>query len=113
MCDVYDSNPPIAEEWRKAKKEHKCYACREIIRIGDRYHFIAQKDDEFFTVKHCARCWTMGEAILEAGSDSWQYDLACGVSWQEAFGQEPPDEIARLAFITPGEAQKELVRGDS
>lgn len=104
-CDVSE---PIVVEWRKARKEHRCYACRETIRTGDRYHFTAQKDDAFATYKHCARCWMMGGAILEAGADSWQYDLRCGVSWREAFDEEPPENIARLAFMTPDEAQKAI-----
>ena len=110
MCDSDDYNEPIVIEWRKARKEHKCVACGETIRAGDRYHFVSQKDDTFGTFKHCARCWTLGEAILEAGADSWQYDLNCGVSWQEAFGQEPPDEVARLAFMTREEAQATIAR---
>ena len=108
MCEDGEWSEPIADEWRRARKEHKCFACREIIKVGDRYHFVAQKDDAFFTVKHCARCWAMGKAILEAGADSWQYDLRCGVSWQEAFGGDPPAEVERLAFLTREEAQKEL-----
>jgi len=105
MCEDYDGSEPIVDAWRRARKEHKCFACGESIHQGDVYHFTAQKDDEFCTFKHCARCWALGQAIIDAGADSWQYDLRCGVSWQEAFGEEPPDEVARLAFMTREEAQ--------
>lgn len=108
MCEEFDGSELIVSAWRKARKEHRCFACRETIRVGDRYHFTAQRDDEFCMFKHCARCWAMGQAVLRAGADSWQYDLRCGVSWQEAFGGDPPDEVARLAFLTPDEAQTEL-----
>jgi hypothetical protein len=112
MCDVYDPAEPIADEWRKARKEHRCFACREIIRKGDRYHLIAQKDDgEFGVFKHCARCWEMGNALLRAGSDTWAYDLNCGASWEDTFGSNPPDEVAALAFLTPDEAQERVGYG--
>jgi hypothetical protein len=106
MCDDdYDCSEPIASEWRRARKEHRCFACHEAIRPGDRYHFEAQKYDEFETFKHCARCWAIANAILSAGAESVRWDLNCGVSWEEAFGAEPPDEVAALAFMTPDEAQ--------
>lgn len=106
MCyDDGDTDEPLANEWRRARKEHKCYACREMIRRGDRYHFTAGVQDGFYAIKHCARCWWMGQEILEAGAETWQFDLRCGVSWEEAFEGEPPSDVAALAFLTPDEAQ--------
>ena len=112
MCLDSDVGEPVVDGWRKARKEHVCFACRETIRAGDRYHYTSQIDKgEFNQFKHCARCWAICGAILEAGAESVQYDLRCGVSWQEAFGENPPDEVARLAFLTPDEAQREADRG--
>ena len=106
MCDSDDYATPIVSAWRKARKEHRCFACREAIRAGDRYHYTAESSEGFAQFKHCARCWAMLGAILEAGAESAQYDLHCGTSWQEAFDAEPPEDVARLAFMTPEEAQR-------
>ena len=46
--------------------------------------------------------------ILHAGAETVQWDLNCGASWDEEFGPVP-DEVARLAFLTPDEAQAALV----
>lgn len=111
MCDDSgDYEPIISEEWRTARKPHKCYACREEIRIGDCYHVTVQKNDgELLMFKHCARCDALVGALLDAGAESVQWDLHCGVSYREAFGEDPPPEIARLAFLTPDEAQREIL----
>jgi hypothetical protein len=112
MCyDDYECED-IASEWRRARKEHRCFACRETIRPGDRYHFTAQKYDDFDVFKHCARCWAMIGAILHAGAGSVQWDLNCGTPWEEAFEREPPPEVAALAFLTPDEAQRTAVPAD-
>ena len=107
MCvDGEPTESKLMSEWRRARKEHRCYACHETVRVGDRYHVNAGRwDGKVEDIKHCARCWTMGEEI-GAMAGCWQYDLACGVSWQDAFEEEPPPHVARLAFLTPDEAQK-------
>lgn len=105
MCDSdYDSVTTLTREWRRAKKTHKCYACYEEIRPGDRYHVAIELSDGFQVFKHCARCWMMVEAIWHAGATSVQYDLNCGVAWEDEF-DDMPDDVAALAFLTPDEAQ--------
>lgn len=92
--------------WVSARKAHRCEACGEQISAGHRYHRGVQKyEGQMNTFRHCARCWALVECILAAGASSVQWDLRCGVSWQEAFEKEPPDEVAALAFMTQDEAQ--------
>ena len=95
MCDSDEAVEPLVSAFRRARKQHECFA-----------HYTAIIYDGFEAFKHCLRCWAIGNAILEAGGESCQYDLHCGVSWEEAFGGPPPDEIARLAFLTREEAQR-------
>ena len=111
VCENDDYAPLLRDSWHRARKEHRCFACREMIRVGDRYHSVAQvTDGEFDVYKHRARCWAMCNAILEAGAEAVQWDLHCGESWEDAFGGPPPDDVARLAFLSPDEGQ-EIARG--
>jgi hypothetical protein len=97
-----------------AKKQHGCCACDDPIRPGDVYEYTFTKfEGEVSTFKHCLRCATLFHAIArrqrEQGLDvGVQFDLGCGHSWEETFDEDPPPEIARLAFFTPEEAQREL-----
>lgn len=97
MCDLDEENGPSAssEAWRNARKSHRCHACHETIRAGDRYHVLSGIwDGSAHTFKHCARCWTM----LEELPDGAQLDLNCGEIWEN-----PPEHVAALAFALPGE----------
>lgn len=109
MCDEYEHSQSILRSWRRARKSHRCYACREVIRPGDRYHIAVEKDNgDVCAYKHCARCWAMCEALWAAGATTVQWDLDCGELWEDEIG-DVPDEVGRLAFLTPDEAQRELV----
>jgi hypothetical protein len=101
--DVYE------ERIRRARKDHVCAACHEPIRRGDRYAstFVVY-DGTASQVKRCMRCDLMFEHLCERhrGSESGpELELMCGHSYQAVFDEEPPPEIARLAFFTPAEAQ--------
>lgn len=105
-CDVY------RVEIRKARKEHRCMACKETIRVGDRYasvHIVFE--GEASTVKRCARCETIHRAIQAQWRSKGAYEmwpaerLDCGETWEDEHGDPPPPEIARLAFLTADEAQ--------
>src|SRR3990172_11983933 len=102
MCDPYDYEPSerLHDLFRKARKPHCCFACREEIRPGDRYHYFSEKfEGQINTYKHCLRCWAILEEIWGRG-EAAEYGLDCGVSWQEAFDEPPPEYIAALAFMT-------------
>lgn len=106
-CDetysVYD------EQSRRARKLHRCSACKETIRPGDRYFSIHVVHDGATTIKRCLRCQKMHEHLRCLGDgDTWPDErLNCGESYENEWGECPLD-IQRLAFLTPDEAQKEL-----
>lgn len=110
MCDIDEGNRCVA--WnatvRTARKEHRCCACAESIRPGDRYHFISGvwQDSGPESFKHCARCWAMYRAAdrhsRENDGDGAMITLDCGEVWEE-----PPEHIAALAFALPGETPME------
>lgn len=97
-------------EKRRARKPHKCCACGIDIRIGDKYiHVFAAGDGDIFKYDRCLRC----EFIFKEIQNRSPYDaisdtLSCGHTWEENFGEPPPPEIARLAFISADEMQSEL-----
>jgi len=103
-CDVYENRV------QTARKDHKCSACRETIRKGDKYNYHFQVfEREAATVKRCARCQLIFqhlEGLLSGGCDEGvDQKLNCGHSYSEVHGVEPPPEIAALAFALPGEVQ--------
>lgn len=101
MC--YDGDPNTVErhECRRARKAYECFACREPIAIGHRYHVTACLDDgRWYTVRHCLRCYLILEALWLYDGGPVQWDLNCGETWEE-----PPEAVAALAFLTPAEAQ--------
>jgi hypothetical protein len=107
MCDD-DGDRAVfqTETWRTARIFHECYACREVITPGDRYHHTTGKWDGRFTVfKHCARCRKMCEALWEAGARWVDYSLDCGAIWTDVFGNMPAS-VEGLAFALPGDFQR-------
>lgn len=100
--DVYN------ETSRIARKEHVCAACKETIRIGDRYAIVGIVfDGEAESVKRCLRCQEIHEHLRKLGAyEMWPAErLDCGEEYKEHWGHEPPPEIAALAFATPEEMQ--------
>lgn len=109
MCDGYLEAAQVwREKWRTARNPHVCYSCHEPINPGDRYHYSSWVfDGSAGSYKHCARCWTLYEALLDAhgDQDAWRYvDLAlnCGTTWENELGELPAD-VAALAFALPGD----------
>jgi len=116
-CEIDGTNEVESSTTQRARKEHRCCACRETIRVGDLYRrtfVVYEREPETF--KHCLRCTAMFDAIIRAQRgadlDYWERGVAwrldCGHDWQEMFDDDPPPEVARLAFLTPDEAQREL-----
>lgn len=100
MCDIDEPDYPLKDVWRRARKEHTCYACRETIARTHVYHYSSgiDRDGEPYDYKHCARCWKIFEALWADTSEGVQWDLDCGEVWED-----PPDQVAALAFALPGE----------
>jgi hypothetical protein len=78
-CDVcigggYDGDQAELFESKtiKARKEHRCCECREIIRTGDLYQSdCGKRDGDFSTYKTCAICAEIRTAFC--CGESWLY----------------------------------------
>ena len=102
LYEVYD------EQRVTARKAHQCSACSETIRPGDRYVRVKMVfDGSAETIKRCARCQSIHEHLRDTApgcGDVWPDEkLDCGDSYEDVFGEPPPDEIAALAFWRPGD----------
>jgi hypothetical protein len=102
VCDIY------REEFRKARKEHKCDACCSLIRPGDYYcNLFTLYDGNTENIKRCGSCQRTHEhlrALCRAKDiDMWPDDrLGCGLSYEGEWG-ELPEEIGALPFLGPEE----------
>ena len=100
----------------KARKQHACDACGEAILPGMQYQLESYvMDGEWHRTKRCARCETiyrhLQQRIRDAGEAGWQTTadrLDCGMTYQDAWDEEPPEHIARLAFALPGDEEVTL-----
>jgi hypothetical protein len=98
------------EQWRKARKPRKCHACHETITPGSRYHytFVIFDGDTDDNVR-CERCQAIFEHLSSRIRDAGDHDeychweLGCGDTYKERWDEEPPPEIAALAFWRPGD----------
>lgn len=102
--DVYD------ERWITARKPHTCCACKETIPAGGVYAKISIVFDRGAeSIKRCARCQKI-HLHLRGKGDKWTQlwpdeRLDCGEEYREHWGEDPPEEIAALAFALPGEVK--------
>lgn len=105
-CPVHD------RRWRKARKEHTCDACHETIAPGQRYHRTALLyDGSWSTTNRCERCQAIFEhlsvRIKKEGSmvddEYCNAELNCGHEYKKRWDEEPPPDIAALAFWRPGD----------
>jgi len=98
------------EHVRTARKEHRCAACDEPISPGHKYTIVSWLyDGEAESLKRCRRCQLIHEHLRPLGykEDMWPDErLGCGEEYRQHWGHDPPEEIARLAFLTPDEVQK-------
>jgi hypothetical protein len=115
-CDIDDCDGSFAVDRtskHRARKEHKCCACRGVISRGELYSYsFTVFDGEASELRRCARCDVIYDHLYELMKDSSgefpAWDLNCGHSYSDRWGEEPPSEIARLAFMTPAEVLAEL-----
>ncbi len=95
------------ETRRRARKAHVCTACDEAIAPGLTYWAVAAlyRDHTVEAVKRCERCQAMHVHLRGLGSPLvWPAEaLDCGENYVFEWGMEPPDHIAALAFVLPGE----------
>ena len=104
MCDSHVDGPQFwHEEWRRARKQHTCYACRETIQPKYLYHYSAGSwDGHFQTFKHCARCWKVFRTLEDA--NDWGDAIDLGLNCGETYDGDDPEMLA-LAFASPDEVQ--------
>jgi hypothetical protein len=112
MCDEEASSscPVWDETERTARREHACSGCEETIAPGHTYRRTATLwEGKWSTWKHCKRCAAMVDALRPHLGDCFTtevLDLACGAVWDD-----PPEHVAALAFVLPGEPVTALLGG--
>lgn len=101
LYSVYDEQNP------KARKEHKCQACGETIKRKHTYWSVgALFEGRWETIVRCERCQYLHQHLRGLG-DLWPDErLNCGETYQQVWGEEPPDDITALAFVTQDEMQR-------
>lgn len=105
MCEAIGPDSDTWERWHRARKEHRCCACGESIKPGDRYHVTSGMwDRRFESHKQCARCRRVWEKLQDAPSEyePIPFALNCGHVYD---GDDP--EMYELAFALPGDFARE------
>jgi hypothetical protein len=65
MFDDADPNDWYSEEWRKARKPHKCCECGREIAVGEKYlRASCGGNGSVNTYKQCAHCTEAGKLLL-------------------------------------------------
>lgn len=108
-CDEYYS---LYKEKRvKARIEHKCDACGEVVSVGHYYFRVTIIfDGQASTVKRCLRCQALHKHLRNKEAEMWPDEqLACGKDYEVEWGHAPPPEVEMLAFISQEESQRMLV----
>jgi hypothetical protein len=98
------------DEFRRARKPHKCSACGETVTPGRVYHrtFYVYEGDPNVTIR-CERCQALYEHLSdkiakEGDCEEFCDDaLNCGHEYEERWEEPPPEAIAALAFWRPGD----------
>ena len=99
-----------SREFRLSKIDRKCDACRGAIPAGARYHRTALLyAGKWEVTARCERCQAIYEHLtrriaLAGDCDEYCNDrLSCGHDYRERWNEDPPPEIAALAFWLPGD----------
>ena len=103
-----------SDEWRTARKAHRCDACRTNVRVGDRYHRTFYVfDGSPGVVVRCERCQVIYEHLSSKMTDEefCNSELNCGHTYEERWEEPPPEWLAALAFWIPGEPLPQLEKG--
>lgn len=108
MCDTaYDRNDVENHDLLRAKKPHVCDGCDRTIRVGHLYTKTAVLyDGSWSSWKHCGRCNQLMSELHERLDRDTVVDphFNCGSSWEDAFGEPPPEHVQVLAILTEAEA---------
>lgn len=97
----------------RARKEHRCDACKRPIERGSIYIRVFMVwDCTAESIKRCPRCELMHLHLRSLDTDHcelWPAEkLDCGMRYEEEWG-DLPDDVAWLAFATNEEAGERLL----
>jgi len=68
-CD--NSATILSDKVVMARKDHKCYECRRVIKKGEQYEYVSGLcDGDFFTHKTCTDCASIRGSFF---CESWNY----------------------------------------
>jgi hypothetical protein len=108
-CDVHE------HRIHKARKQHRCSACRAAIRPGDYYASVfVLGGGDVDTFKRCGSCETTWQHLKQLCDESNRRnrehgerlypreDLGCGLEYEDEWG-DLPDEVAVFAFMNADE----------
>lgn len=105
------------ERIRRARRKHRCDACKLPIHPGERYCsvFLVWKEEAIVdSVKRCGRCETIYRHLADLGRD-WDRApderLHCGEDYEDEWGQPPPEQIQAVIFATSDEASRLMEAG--
>ena len=80
-CD-YEMPSFFREKFVRAKKQHKCCECHQVINIGDTYQYVIGKwDGEVQIYKSCEKCANLRDSLNDVscpyyrglGEEYWEY----------------------------------------
>ena len=102
----FDGPEAYRETVRKARKEHRCYACGETIRRGDRYRYTSGVwDGRGESFRHCLQCAAILSHLTDMGAEPL-LNLNCGHEYSEAFDVSPPRWLRNMVSEgDPGKLQ--------
>ena len=92
----------------RARKAHRCDACKRQIAPGHRYALVKLAGDgSAETIKRCGACERIYQHLSGKGAARGmqpQERLDCGETYEDEWDEPPPDDIAALAFMTDDDA---------
>jgi len=96
--DYDGSNAFFSEKPRRARKEHKCCECGEVIAVGATYYYASGKSDgDIFTERTCAVCREIRDAF---SCGSYTFEMLWELMREEMFplwrSRGPWDCLAKL-----------------
>ena len=110
MSHSVDETYTVYDERRvKARKEHRCGACKNAIQPGHVYvRVFVLFDGRASSIKRCLRCQALHVHLrgMCCDRDMWPAEeLDCGMVYEEEWG-DLPEEIAALAFKSGADMQE-------
>lgn len=101
MCMIDDSDGPVeilAQQWRTARKQHKCDECYRVIEAGERYYSTRYVYDGVITNhKCCAHCDVVRQWLADECGGWLYHGVEEDIREHVAHGDYPLS-VARLSI---------------